>query len=577
MSAAEVGEPMSAARTSIRAVLRELHISGLGVIADLELELAPGLNVITGETGAGKTMVTVGLLLALGERGSASLVRDDASAARVQARFDATDDVGEWAEDGEVILARSIARDGRSTARIGGQLATASALNELGAGLVEHHGQGQTQRLLAPAAQTAFLDRFAGDMHLVALGTYRETYERLRGTRTELEALMEAARGRERELDLLAYQVNEIESVSPRVGETEELTAEEARLSHVERLIEQASAAERALTGEEGIADAAAGAASVLEAVAELDPTAVEIAGRARGMAVEISELARDVRAYGEALLADPERLQVVRERIAALKQLQRKYGPSDADVSAFLAEAEERLRTLAGADDRIAELEADLATLTTQTDDRAAVVTAGRLRASRSLEEAVGAELVELGMLGAAFEVRSVTAEELGPWGAERAELWFSPSAGQPVRTLAKAASGGELSRVMLACRSVLADLDEVGTLVFDEIDAGIGGQAGLAVGRRLARLAAGRQVLVVTHLPQIACFADRHLRVTKDGGTASVDLLEGPDRAEELSRMLAGLAGSESAVSHAEELLEEADRLRAETASLGRAGAVT
>lgn len=153
MSAAEVGEPMSAARTSIRAVLRELHISGLGVIADLELELAPGLNVITGETGAGKTMVTVGLLLALGERGSASLVRDDASAARVQARFDATDDVGEWAEDGEVILARSITRDGRSTARIGGQLATASALNELGAGLVEHHGQGQTQRLLAPAAR----------------------------------------------------------------------------------------------------------------------------------------------------------------------------------------------------------------------------------------------------------------------------------------------------------------------------------------------------------------------------------------------------------------------------------------
>jgi DNA repair protein RecN (Recombination protein N) len=577
MAAAKASEPMSAVRTSIRAVLRELHISGLGVIADLELELAPGLNVLTGETGAGKTMVTVGLLLALGERGSASLVRDDASAARVQARFDATDDAGEWAEDGEVILARSIARDGRSTARIGGQLATASALAELGAGLVEHHGQGQTQRLLAPAAQTAFLDRFAGDAHLIALGTYREAYERLRGNRTELEALLEAARGRERELDLLAYQVNEIESVGPRVGETEELTAEEARLSHVERLIEQTSAAERALTGEEGISDAAAGLASVLEAVSELDPTAVEIAGRARGMAVETSELARDVRAYGEALLADPERLQAVRERIAALKQLQRKYGPSDADVSAFLAEASERLRTLAGADDRIAELEADVATLTTQTDHRAAVVTAGRLRASRSLEEAVGAELEELGMPGAAFEVRSVTADEPGPWGAERAELWFSPSAGQPVRTLAKAASGGELSRVMLACRSVLADLDEVGTLVFDEIDAGIGGQAGLAVGRRLARLSAGRQVLVVTHLPQIACFADRHLRVTKDGGTASVDLLDGPDRAEELSRMLAGLAGSESAVSHAEELLEEADRLRAETASLGRAGAVT
>ena len=571
------GEQVSGGGASIRAVLRELHISGLGVIADLELELGPGLNVLTGETGAGKTMVTVGLLLALGERGSASLVRDEASAARVQARFDATDQAGGWAEDGEVILARSIARDGRSTARIGGQLATASALAELGAGLVEHHGQGQTQRLLAPAAQTAFLDRFAGDVHLVALGAYREVHDRLRAIRAELEALREAARGRERELDLLAYQVNEIEAVGPRDGETEELTTEEGRLSHVERLMEQASAAEHALTGEDGIADAAASLASVLEAAAELDPTAVDVAQRARGVAAETSELARDIRAYGEALLPDPERLQEIRERIAALKQLQRKYGPSDADVSAFLAEASERLRTLAGADDRIGELDAEVATLAEQTRDRAATVTAGRAAASGPLEDSVGAELEELGMPGAAFEVRLVSTDEPGPGGAERVELWFSPAPGQPVRAFAKAASGGELSRVMLACRSVLADLDEVGTLVFDEVDAGIGGQAGLAVGRRLARLAAGRQVLVVTHLPQIACFADRHLRVTKEGGTASVDLLDGPGRAEELSRMLAGLAGSESAVSHAEELLGEADRLRAETAALGRAGAVT
>ena len=179
--------------------------------------------------------------------------------------------------------------------------------------------------------------------------------------------------------------------------------------------------------------------------------------------------------------------------------------------------------------------------------------------------------------MPGAVFEVRLVPLDEPGPGGAERAELWFSASPGQPARPLAKAASGGELSRVMLACRSVLADLDEVGTLVFDEVDAGIGGQAGLAVGRRLARLAGGRQVLVVTHLPQIACFADRHLRVTKDGGTASVERLEGPARAEELSRMLAGLAGSESAVTHAEELLAEADRLREGSARLRGAGAVT
>jgi DNA repair protein RecN (Recombination protein N) len=568
---------MSGEPTSIPAVLRELHISGLGVIDDLELELAPGLNVLTGETGAGKTMVTVGLLLALGERGSASLVREGASSARVQARFDATDAAGEWAEDGEVILARSIARDGRSTARIGGQLATASALAELGAGLVEHHGQGQTQRLLAPAVQTAFLDRSAGDVHLVALAAYRESHDRFRATRAELHELREVARGRERELDLLAYQVHEIETVGPREGETEELEGEEGRLAHVERLLEQSSAAEHALTGEEGIADAAAGLASVLESAAELDPSAAEVSERARGLATEISELARDVRAYGEALLPDPERLEAVRARIAELKQLHRKYGPSDADVAAFLTEAAERLRILAGADDRILELEAALETESEHVRDRAAIVTAGRSRAAVSLQEAVRNELEELGMPGAVFEIRLVALEEPGPGGAERAELWFSASPGQPARPLAKAASGGELSRVMLSCRSVLADLDEVGTLVFDEVDAGIGGQAGLAVGRRLARLASGRQVLVVTHLPQIACFADRHLRVTKHAGTASVDLLEGPSRTEELSRMLAGLAGSESAVTHAEELLAEAVRLREGSAPLGKAAAVT
>ncbi len=568
---------MSGEAVSIPTVLRELHISGLGVIADLELELAPGLNVLTGETGAGKTMVTVGLLLALGERGSAALIREEAPAARVQARFDAIDGAGDWAEDGEVILARSIARDGRSTARIGGQLATASALAELGAGLVEHHGQGQTQRLLAPAVQTAFLDRYAGDAHVVALGTYREAYERLRSVANELGELREAARDRERELDLLAYQVHEIETVGPRDGETEELTLEEGRLAHVERLMEQASAAEHTLTGEDGIADAAASLASVLEGAADLDPSAREMGDRARGLAAEIAELARDIRAYGEALLPDPERLGAVRERVAALKQLQRKYGPTDADVVSFLARSAEQLRTLAGADDRITELERELEAASATARDRAAIVTAGRARAAPALDAAIRSELEELGMPGAVFEARLLPLDEPGPGGAERAELWLSASPGQPARPLAKAASGGELSRVMLACRSVLADLDEVGTLVFDEVDAGIGGQAGLAVGRRLARLAAGRQVLVVTHLPQIACFADRHLRVTKERGTASVELLDGPSRTEELSRMLAGLAGSESAVTHAEELLAEAERLREGSAPLGRAGAVT
>ncbi|HET9671222.1 MAG TPA: DNA repair protein RecN, partial [Actinomycetota bacterium] len=305
-------------------------------------------------------------------------------------------------------------------------------------------------------------------------------------------------------------------------------------------------------------------AAAANAAAAAIDPSAQEIAGRATGLAAEVAELARDLRAYRESLLPDPERLGVVRDRIAELRALQRKYGPTDADVLAYLADASERLSSLAGADDRLEELSAEVAALEDEVSRRAAVVSDGRAAAAGPLADAVRAELEELGMPGASFEVRCIPADEPSTGGAERVELWFSPAPGQALRPVSKAASGGERSRVLLACRSVLADLDDLGTLVFDEVDAGIGGEAGLAVGRRLARLAEARQVLVVTHLPQIACFADRHVRVAKRGGAAAVVALDPEGRVEELSRMLAGLAGTESAVSHAEDLLAEAERLR-------------
>ena len=269
-------------------MLRELRITGLGVIDDLDLELHPGLNVLTGETGTGKTMVTVGLSLALGARGAASLVRQGAPAARIQARFDAPADAEEWAEDGEVILARSIGADGKSSARIGGQLATASALARLGRGLVELHGQHQAQRLIEPAQQTAFLDRFAGDRHVVALAAYRETFEALRASRSALEDLRGAARDRERELDLLAFQVNEIQTVGPEPDESLRLAAEDARLSHVERLLEETGAAQSRLSGDDGVVDAFAAVVAALDAAAGLDPEAAELAARTRGPAAEI-------------------------------------------------------------------------------------------------------------------------------------------------------------------------------------------------------------------------------------------------------------------------------------------------
>ncbi len=550
-------------------MLRELHISGLGVIDDLDLPLHPGLNVLTGETGTGKTMITVGLALALGGRGSASLVRDGARAARVQALFEVghqpPQPILEWAEEGEVVLARSISAEGKGSARIGGQLATASALSALGAALVEVHGQHQAQRLLEPALQTAFLDRFAGDGHLVALLSYRQAHDELRTNLVALEHLREASRDRERELDLLAYQVREIEAVMPEPDESERLGADEARLGHVESLLDASSAAEASLAGDDGgVVDALGAAARALVAASALDPQAGELASRGAALSVEAAELARDVRTYRESLAPDPERLQLVRERIGALKGLQRKYGETDADVLRFMGEASARLSELEGADNRLHELTTAAIELELRATERAALVTAGRRAASARLGAAVASELDELGMQGAVVEVALESLPTPGSTGAERVELRFAGGPETSPMPLAKAASGGELSRTMLACRSVLADLDDVPTLVFDEVDAGIGGKAGLAVGRRLAGLARDRQVLVVTHLPQIACFADRHVRVSKHADTASVDVLDHEHRVAELSRMLAGLDESASAVSHAEELLAEGSKLK-------------
>ncbi len=549
-------------------MLRELHISGLGVIDDLDLDLHPGLNVLTGETGAGKTMVTVGLALALGVRADSSLVRSGAKAARVQARFDASQSAADWAEDGEVLLARSVGVDGKSAARVGGQLATASMLADLGASLVEVHGQHQAQRLLSSATQTGFLDRFAGDTHLVAFAAYRDTWDRWRDRRQALEALATATRERDRELDLLAYQVREIEAVEPQEGETERLTAEEARLAHVERLLERAAEAEATLSGEPSIGDALAAAANALADAARLDTAADGLAERARSLSAELAELARDVRDYREALSADPDRLQAIRERLSALKALQRKYGATEAEVLAFLEASASRVATLATADERLAELTEEVDRLQAELHERASVVTRGRTEAAPALAAALERELQQLGMPGASIRVELEPSPELGTAGAERVELRLSPSPGQKAASLAKTASGGELSRTMLACRSVMADLDDVPTLVFDEVDAGIGGEAGLAVGRRLANLAGDRQVLVVTHLPQIACFADRHILVEKGSGTASVRVLSDDERVHELSRMLAGLTGSDGAITHAEELLA--------TASASRGGAL-
>ena len=545
-------------------MLHELHIAGLGVIDDVDLEPDPGLTVLTGETGAGKTMITVAVGLATGARASAQLVRPGARAAQVQARFDTPAQDDGWGVDGEVVLARTVGGDGRSGARIDGQIATAGALATLGARLVEVHGQHQSLRLLEAATQTAFLDRMGGASHLRSVAACGEAFAAWRDAAAELRRLREADRDREREIDLLSFQVREIEDVGPGEGESAAVAAEEQRLGHVERLLELSATAEGALDGDDGGAsDRVASASQALADAAGLDPEAAALAERAAGRAADASELARDVRAYAGALAADPERLEALRARLAALRGLQRKYGADDAEVVAFLRTAAERLHELTTADDRAAALTEEVERTGSAYREIADEVSSGRAEAAPLLAAALAAEVRDLGMPGAEIAV-DLAPHEPGAAGVERAVLLLSAGEGQPTLPLERAASGGELSRVMLACRSIAADLDEVGTLVFDEVDAGIGGQAGLAVGARLARLAGIRQVIVVTHLPQIACFADRHVRVRKDGGTASVEVLDDAERRVELSRMLAGLEASTHGISHADELLAAAAALR-------------
>jgi DNA repair protein RecN (Recombination protein N) len=547
-------------------MLLELHIAGLGVIDDVTLELPPGLSVLTGETGAGKTMVTVGLALVLGQRGRSGLVRAGVARARVEARFESgpVPRAEEWAEDREVVLARAISADGRSSARAGGQIVPVSTLSDIGADLVEVHGQHQTQRLLAPSSQLGFLDRYAGAAHLDTVDRYRAVYGALREARARLERLDAEEREREREKDLLAYQVREIEAAGLRPGEAGDLDEEASRLAHAERIRDRLATALGALGQEGGGADALRSAAAAVADAADVDRGAAELAGRLRSLAAEADDAAQALRGHAESVDLDPARLDEVRERIAAIKALERKYGDGEAEVLAFLERSRQRLAGLELAGQERDRLAGELEALWAEAASLAGTLTAARRDAAPRLAQALEAELHELGMEGATIDIRLEPEEGPGPDGAEGATLLFSGGPAQTAQPLSRVASGGELSRIMLACRTVMADLDAVPTLVFDEVDAGIGGRAGVAVGRRLARLAGERQVLVVTHLPQIACFADRHFRVTKEGGVARVTALEGEDQVAELSRMLSGMP-TEEAATHAEQLLAEAAREKA------------
>ena len=581
-------------------MLEEIRIGSLGVIESSTLELGPGLTVITGETGAGKTMIVTALGLLLGGRADSGAVRTGAKSARVEGVVHAgglpgfaaaVEEAGGEVEDDRVVLARNVSAEGRSRAFVGGASVPVTALSEIAEPLVAVHGQSDQHRLLQARAQRDALDRFGGEEIAALVATYADLHARLTATERELDEVVATARDRAREADLLRFGLSEVEAVSPEPGEDAALAAEESRLGFADTLRTAAEQAREALSSDQDNPDALATtsvARGLLDGVRDHDPEAGELADRLAEITYLLSDLAADVASYAARLETDPARLATVSERRAALTALTRKYGDTIDEVLTWAEQSSARLLDLDHTDERIEELRAEQASLRAELGDAAGALSAARSSAATRLAEEVTAELALLAMPNArvGIDVRQTELPEpeagtVGPlrvgerWlrhsasGVDEVEFLLAANTGSAPRPLHKGASGGELSRVMLALEVALAGTSPVPTFVFDEVDAGVGGKAAVEVGRRLAQLAQSAQVLVVTHLPQVAAYADCHVVVEKssDGSVTSSGLtvLDAAQRERELSRMLAGLDDSDTALAHARELLEVAQPARA------------
>ena len=564
-------------------MIEEIRISSLGVIDESVLELGEGLTVITGETGAGKTMLVTALGLLLGGRADTGAVRTGARAARVEGLVRAdpelaaiADEHGGEVEAGQLLLGRQVSAEGRSRAFLGGASVPASALARVGDALVAVHGQSDQHRLLKPEAQRDALDAYAGAPLTEVLGRYRDSFHRLRVVEEELREVLGSARERAREADVLRLGLEEIEAVDPQPGEEASLATEESRLGYADTLRTAAESAREALSSDRDSPDALgalAGARRALESVREHDPEVAGLADRVAEVSYLLADVAADVASYSTSVETDPARLAAVSERRSALSALTRKYGETVDEVLEWSRVSAERLFSLDGSDERIEELRAEREQLRSALADHAGELSRQRAVAGERLAGVVTGELHQLSMPHARFDVRiDRVADESGleidggRWrftatGVDDVELLLAANTGSEPRALSKGASGGELSRVMLAIEVALADTRPVPTFVFDEVDAGVGGRAAVEIGRRLAALARSAQVLVVTHLPQVAAFADCHVVVRKssDGSvtTSGLDTLDDAGRVQELSRMLAGMEESDTAMAHAQELL--------------------
>jgi DNA repair protein RecN (Recombination protein N) len=560
-------------------MLRELRIENLLLIERAELRLGEGLNAITGETGTGKTVLAHSLDLLMGGKAKAQIVRPGAAEAWVEGVFDlpagllAESEFAELAErlpEGaeEVVLGRRVSTSGRTSAFVAGRAATAADLKLLGGRLIAFFGQHEHRRLTISSAQLEILDGFAGTEHLALRQDYREAHRECGRLAAELAELREREGSRERDLDLYRYELSEIEDVAPVPEERAAIAAQRERLRHAEGLREAAGSAHAGLAGAEedggGAIAAIAQAEGGLQAAAGLDAGLDGIAERVAALSVELADVASELRDYAEGVEADPASLQAIEERLEAIDRLERKHGGSVELVLAHAARCREEIAQLEGAEVRSAEAEVALAEAEARRAELGEKLSVGREAAAGPLQERVAAELERLSMAGASLEVvLEPHPDGFGAAGRETVELRVAPNPGIEAAPLRDAASGGELSRVMLAL-SGLGRAGSAGTMVFDEIDAGIGGKTARVVGERLQALGRDRQVLCITHLPQVASLADVHFRLEKDvdgrQAMATVERLDGEGVVEEIRRMLGGEESDRAATEHAKDLLKAA-----------------
>jgi DNA repair protein RecN (Recombination protein N) len=548
--------------------LRELTVENLAVVESVRLALAPGFTVLTGETGAGKSLVVDAVALALGARASTDQVRAGADAARVEAIFDAPplqpeDALADViaAGEGSVIVRREVGADGRSLARVNDRAVTVGGLAALGARLGEIHGQHDQQRLLEPAHQLALLDGFAANAALVA--AVGDAYHAWRAVAAASAELLTDPHDLARRVELLRHQVDEIVAASPRPGEDAELEAALRAAEHAETIVRSAAEAVAGLRDDGGTGDALASVERSLATAAQHDERFVALVDRAAALAAEASELARDVSAAADAMDLDPAARAAAEERLALLYDLRRKYGDTLQSVVAFGEESAAELERLENQEGERERLRAEEVERLRALQSAATALTASRHTAAERLAAAVNAELPPLGLPADAFGVE-LGAVEIGPSGADRVTFTFAPNPGEPARPLGRIASGGEASRLSLALKVVLAAADETPLLVFDEVDAGVGGRNAAALGERLRALSAYHQVLCVTHLPQVAAHADAHVVIGKrvaDGRTLTqARVLSADERTQELAAMLAGEGAGDEAQAAAQALLRAA-----------------